>query len=38
MEPGEAKLPRPPIQDKATTAEMRPQILKAVDRAPAMAK
>jgi len=38
MEKGTAKLPRPPIQDKATTAEMRPQILKAVDRAPAMAK
>ena len=38
METGTAKLPRPPIQDKATTTDMRPQILKAVDRAPAMAK
>ena len=38
MEPGTAKLPRPPIQDKAKTTEMRPQYLPAVDRAPAMAK
>jgi catechol 1,2-dioxygenase len=38
MEPGTAKLPRAPIQDKATTTEMRPQVLKAVERAPAMAK
>jgi catechol 1,2-dioxygenase len=38
MEPGVAKLPRAPIQDKATTSEMRPQVLKAVSREPAMAK
>jgi hydroxyquinol 1,2-dioxygenase len=38
MEPGTAKLPRPPIQDKATTSEMRPQYLAAVNRAPEMAK
>ena len=38
MEPGTAKLPRAPIQDKATTTEMRPQYLPAVNRAPAMAK
>jgi catechol 1,2-dioxygenase len=38
MEPGTAKLPRPPIQDKAKTIDMRPQYLSAVDRAPAMAK
>ena len=38
MEPGTAKLPRPPIQDKATTSEMRPQILQATNRAPEMAK
>jgi hypothetical protein len=38
MEPGTAKLPRAPIQDKATTSEMRPQYLAAVNRAPEMAK
>ena len=39
MEPGEAKLPRPPIQDKAKTSEMRPEILPARNlRQPAMAK
>jgi len=38
MEPGTAKLPRPPIQDKAKTTDMRPEYLPAVDRAPAMAK
>src|SRR5581483_459400 len=38
MEPGTAKLPRPPIQDKAKTADMRPQVLKAANREPAMAK
>ena len=38
MEPGKAKLPRAPIQDKAKTTEMRPQYLAAVNRAPAMAK
>jgi catechol 1,2-dioxygenase len=38
MEPGTAKLPRPPIQDKAKTTDMRPQVLKAANRAPAMAK
>jgi catechol 1,2-dioxygenase len=38
MEPGTAKLPRPPIQDKAKTTEMRPQYLPAVNRAPEMAK
>jgi hydroxyquinol 1,2-dioxygenase len=38
MEPGMAKLPRPPIQDKAKTTDMRPQYLPAVNRAPAMAK
>jgi len=38
MEPGTAKLPRPPIQDKAKTTDMRPQYLPAVNRAPAMAK
>jgi catechol 1,2-dioxygenase len=38
MEPGTAKLPRAPIQDKATTSEMRPQYLAATTRAPAMAK
>ena len=38
MEPGTAKLPRPPIQDKATSIEMRPQFLTAMNRAPAMAK
>jgi hydroxyquinol 1,2-dioxygenase len=37
MEPGVAKLPRPPIQDKAKSTEMRPQYLQA-KRAPAMAK
>ena len=34
MEPGTAKLPRPPIQDKAKTTEMRPQYLQAANRAP----
>ena len=38
MEPGTAKLPRPPIQDKATTTDMRPQVLQATNRQPAMAK
>jgi catechol 1,2-dioxygenase len=38
MEPGVAKLPRPPIQDKAKTSEMRPQVLQATSRQPAMAK
>jgi hydroxyquinol 1,2-dioxygenase len=38
MEPGEAKLPRPPIQGKAKLTEMIPEYLPAVDRAPAMAK
>ena len=38
MEPGTAKLPRPPIQDKAKTTEMRPQYLAAANRAPEMAK
>ena len=39
MEPGKAKLPRPPIQDKAKTTEMRPQYLPAKNlRAPALAK
>jgi catechol 1,2-dioxygenase len=38
MEPGIAKLPRAPIQDKAKTSEMRPEYLPAVDRAPALAK
>jgi catechol 1,2-dioxygenase len=38
MEPGTAKLPRPPIQDKAKTTEMRPQYLAAVNRTPEMAK
>ncbi len=38
MEPGTARLPRAPIQDKAQTSEMRPQYLAAVNRAPAMAK
>ena len=38
MEPGTAKLPRAPIQDKATTTEMRPQCLQATNRQPAMAK
>ena len=33
MEPGEAKLPRPPIQDKAKTPEMVPQVLPARNRA-----
>ncbi len=37
MEPGKAKLPRAPIQDKAKSAEMRPQYL-AAKRAPSMAK
>ena len=36
MEPGTAKLPRPPIQDKATSMEMRPQFLKATNREPAL--
>jgi catechol 1,2-dioxygenase len=38
MEPGKARLPRAPIQDKAKTTEMRPEYLPAVNRAPAMAK
>jgi catechol 1,2-dioxygenase len=39
MEPGVAELPRPPIQDKAKTPEMRPQYLPAKNlRQPAMAK
>jgi hydroxyquinol 1,2-dioxygenase len=38
MEPGEAKLPRPPIQGKAKQTEMVPEYLPAVDWAPAMAK
>ena len=38
MEPGTAKLPRAPIEDKATTTEMRPQVLQATNRQPAMAK
>ena len=38
MDAGTAKLPRPPIQDKAKTTEMRPQYLAAVNRAPEMAK
>lgn len=37
METGKAVLPRPPIQDKATSMEMRPEFL-ASSRAPAMAK
>ena len=38
MDAGKARLPRAPIQDKAKSAEMRPQYLAAVDRAPSMAK
>jgi len=38
MEPGTAKLPRAPIQDKAKSSEMRPQYLAAVNREPALAK
>lgn len=39
MEPGTARLPRAPIQDKATTSEMRPEYLPARNlRAPAPAK
>jgi hydroxyquinol 1,2-dioxygenase len=38
METGKARLPRAPIQDKATTSEMRPQYLPAAHRSPAMAK
>jgi catechol 1,2-dioxygenase len=38
MEPGTAKLPRPPIQDKAKTTDMRPKVLQATNRTPAMAK
>src|SRR5262245_52026060 len=38
MEPGVAKLPRAPIQDKAKSTEMRPQVLQATNRQPAMAK
>jgi hypothetical protein len=39
METGTAKLPRPPIQDKAKTTDMRPQVLAARNlRAPEMAK
>lgn len=37
IEPGEARLPRAPIHDKAKSAEMRPQYL-APRRAPQMAK
>ena len=32
MEPGAARLPRAPIQDKAKTTEMRPEYLPAADR------
>lgn len=38
MEPGVAKLPRPPIQGKAKLADMVPEYLPAVERAPALAK
>ncbi len=38
MDAGKARLPRAPIQDKAKSAEMRPQYLAAVSRAPSMAK
>lgn len=39
MEPGTAKLPRPPIQGKAKTPDMRAEYLPAADRRqPAMAK
>ena len=38
MEAGKAKLPRPPIHDKAKSSEMRPQYLAAVHRSPSMAK
>jgi catechol 1,2-dioxygenase len=38
MEPGVAKLPRAPIQDKAKNTDMRPQVLQATNRQPAMAK
>ncbi len=39
MEPGVAKLPRPPIQDKAKNTDMRPEYLPARNlRAPAAAK
>ena len=38
MEPGTAKRPRPPIQDKAKSTEMRPQVLQATHRVPVMAK
>jgi len=38
MEPGVAKLPRPPIQGKAKLAEMVPEYLPAVERTPALAK
>src|SRR4029078_9599834 len=38
MEPGTAKLPRAPIEDKATTTQMRPKYLAAARREPEMAK
>jgi hydroxyquinol 1,2-dioxygenase len=38
MDKGTAKLPRPPIQDKATSADMRPQYLPAAQRSPSMAE
>ena len=38
MEPGVARLPRAPIEDKAKTTEMRPKYLAAAKRAPEMAK
>ncbi len=38
MEAGVAKLPRAPIEDKATTTQMRPQVLETKNREPAMAK
>jgi catechol 1,2-dioxygenase len=38
MELGVAKLPRPPIQDKAQSSQMRPQVLQAKNREPATAK
>jgi catechol 1,2-dioxygenase len=38
MEPGAAKLPRAPIQDKATNTDMRPEVLKPAKREAAMAK
>ena len=38
VEPGKAVLPRAPIQDKATTMDMRPEFLAATNKAPALAK